>query len=50
MIAKFSPLTAVKWVKPDRRIWAINVGLSSEVSPRTSPGISAPALPNMREH
>ena len=45
MIAKFSPLTAVKCVRPTRRIFAMKLADSSEVSPRTNPGISAPASP-----
>ena len=45
MIAKFSPLTAVRCVSPDRNISFTNTWVSSEVSPRTRPGMSAPLAP-----
>ena len=45
MIAKFSPLTAVKCVSPTRRISVVNCALSREVSPRTNPGMRAPLSP-----
>ena len=45
MIAKFSPLTAVRCVRPERRISSTKFVLSSDVSPRTSPGMSAPLSP-----
>ena len=41
-IAKFSPLTAVRWVRPTRRIWVTNDGFSKLVSPITKPGIRSP--------
>ena len=45
IIAKFAPLTAVKCESPTLRIFTAKVGSSSEVSPITSPGISAPPAP-----
>ena len=47
MIAKFSPLTAVRWVRPERLISSTKAGRSSEVSPNTSPGINSPLSPLM---
>ena len=47
-IAKFSPLTAVKCVRPTLRICATNLELSLVVSPITNPGIRAPASPLIR--
>ena len=45
-IAKFAPLTATKWVKPERFITSLNSGVCFEVSPKTIPGIKAPASPS----
>ena len=44
-IAKLAPLTATKCVSPDLRISFLNVGLCSDVSPKTIPGINAPLSP-----
>ena len=44
-IAKFAPLTATKWVNPERFIASLNSGDCLEVSPNTIPGINAPASP-----
>ena len=41
--AKFAPLTAVKCDNPTRRICSVNSGDCKEVSPKTNPGIKAPA-------
>ncbi|NDD79206.1 MAG: hypothetical protein EBZ41_05030 [Actinobacteria bacterium] len=43
-MAKFAPLTAVKWARPDLRICLVNSWLCSEVSPNIIPGISAAEL------
>ena len=45
MIAKFAPLTAVRCESPTLRISTTKFGSSSEVSPITNPGISAPPAP-----
>ena len=45
IIAKLAPLTAVKCASPTLRISIIKSGSSSEVSPITNPGISAPPAP-----
>jgi hypothetical protein len=45
-IAKFAPLTATKCVNPERFMSALNVTLCLDVSPRTIPGINAPASPD----
>ena len=45
-IAKFAPLTATRWVRPDRFIASLNSGDCFDVSPKTIPGINAPASPS----
>ena len=45
IIAKFAPLTAVKCESPTLRISITKLSSSSEVSPITNPGISAPPAP-----
>ena len=49
IIAKFSPLTAVKCVNPDLRISVTKAGDSKVVSPSTSPGMSAAPVPEICE-
>ena len=44
-MAKFAPLTAVKWVSPALRISFLKAALCFAVSPITMPGMSAPASP-----
>ena len=45
-IAKLAPLTATKWVNPERFIASLNSGDCLDVSPSTIPGINAPASPS----
>ena len=45
-MAKFAPLTATKWVRPDLRISFLKSLLCFAVSPITIPGISAPGSPS----
>ena len=45
-IAKFAPLTATKCVNPERFIAVLNSILCLDVSPKTIPGIKAPASPS----